>query len=182
MNKICSRLTKAMLLLFVAVGFVSCNSEDDLDPMAIKSINAEYSVKLNQLWFDYYDIEIQYRDERGELSSFALTDPKGWSYSFSLKPEKAPQRYCFKVLATPKKDYPDIDNNSRYVFEKDITCEFYSLRNNGEVYKELSSDLAPYSGSVNDDESFNGSELLTIMRSNHTYTLCGFDRTWDGKY
>ena len=171
-----------MLLLFVAVGFASCNSEDDLDPMAIKSINAEYSVKLNQLWFDYYDIQIQYRDERGELSSFALTDPEEWSYSFSLKPEKAPQRYSFKVLATPRKDYPAIDNNMKYVFEKDIVYEFYSIRNNGEVYKELHGDLYPFSGSVNDDENCKGSELSTRMGSDHMYTLCGFDRTWDGKY
>lgn len=56
------------------------------------------------------------------------------------------------------------------------------MRNNGEIFKELHSDLYPYSGSVNGDEIFKGSELSTRMGSDHTYTICGFDRTWDGKY
>lgn len=86
------------------------------------------------------------------------------------------------MLASPKKDHPAIDNNMKHVLQKDIICEFYAMRNDGEIFKELHSDLYPYSGSVNGDEIFKGSELSTRMGSDHTYAICGFDRTWDGKY
>ena len=166
----------------LASGLASCDTEEPAAPLAIKSINAEYSVQLGQLWLDYYVITVEYRNNRGEFKTFNLTDTEKWSYSFSLSPENAPKDYCFRVLATPKKDYPEIDDNVKYVFEKNITCEFYSVRYNGEIFKELSSDLYPFSSTTNQDEIFTGTTPSNRMNGNHTWNLCNFSLNWDGKF
>lgn len=182
MNKLFSFLLGAIILLGLTQALSSCDSDNGIDPLAIKSINVDYSVTLNQLTFDFYDVEVRYRNERGEAITFNLTEPKIWAYSFSLPPEKAPRDYAFIVTLTPKKDHPEIESGQRYVFEKDIKCEFYSLRNNGEIFRELSSDLHPVNISASGDDTYSSDNLWTAMTSGHTRHLVDFHVQWDGKY
>ena len=182
MNKLFSFLFGAIILFGLTPALSSCDSDDDIDPMAIKSINVDYSVTLNQLTFDFYDVEVSYRNERGEAITFNLTEPKTWAYSFSLPPERATRDYAFIVTLTPKKDHAEIENGQRYVFEKDIKCEFYSLRNNGELFRELSSDLAPVSMSASGDDVYTSDNLSTAMTSGSARHLVDFHVQWDGKY
>lgn len=180
---------KTMFRILLATAFLSavtflCASFKPVDnnPLAISSINTRYEVWIPQIWCDFYDVYVAFRDENGRAYSFKVIQPKRFIYTITRKPYEAPREYGLQVTVTPKKDHPAIDRKRKYVFETEIICEFYALRNNGEVFKELSSDLYPYSNTKKTKEVFSGEELVTSMNRNSKKYLCNFSKTWDGKY
>lgn len=179
MNRYFSKITTSLLIL--TAGLSSCSSDEDVNPLAIKSINVDYAVQVNQNTLDYYDVEVKYCNDKGEVSTFSLTDTEKWSYTFSLPPSQAPKNYAFIVTATPKKEYPAIEPGKYYNIDYDVTCEFYAVRNNGETFKELSSDLAPYSGSDSVRDRYTSDNLSTAMSSGHSRHFADFQKKWDGK-
>ena len=130
-----------MKFLTAIVGFLgacgmmsSCDKVDDIlethDPNDVKSVNVEYSMDLSQTWFDFYDITVTYYDEKGKEQSLTVTEK--WEYSFSVKPDKAPKNYVFSVVATPKKEHPEIDK-PQYIMSENIHAKFYAIRYDGSI-------------------------------------------------
>ena len=169
----------AMMLSMIAVAFgtTSCGEEDN-DPLDVKSVNAEYSLELSQLWFDFYDIDVTYYDQAGKENTVRVTEK--WSYGFSVKPKDAPRNYKFTVVATPKKEHPEI-NGSQYVLSENIVGEFYGIRYDGSTYKELWSDLSPYTVTEADVLTFSSAQFKDYLDGG-SRKLMDFTKTFDGNY
>lgn len=127
--------------LAVMIGFLgacglmtSCDKVDDIldthEPTDVKSVNVEYSMDLSQTWFDFFDITVTYYDEKGQEQSLTVTEK--WEYSFSVKPANAPNNYVFTVVATPKKNHPEVDK-PQYIMSENIHAKFYAIRYDGSI-------------------------------------------------
>lgn len=44
-----------MLSIFAASFVMTSCGEGDHDPLDVKSVNAEYSLELNQTWYEFYE-------------------------------------------------------------------------------------------------------------------------------
>lgn len=157
--------------LAVMIGFLgafglmtSCDKVDDIldthEPTDVKSVNVEYSMDLSQTWFDFYDITVTYYDEKGKEQSLNVTEK--WEYSFSVKPDKAPKNYVFTVLASPKKELPEIDK-PQYILSENIHVQFYAIRYDGSIVKELSSDLMQIDRTWNDIYTLSDSRMKDFL-------------------
>lgn len=179
MNKKTSLLLMILGMVLFAGGFAACDSDDsDKDPLAVKSVNAEYSAKLNPTWFEFYDIKVTWLDDKGQTHSADITD--GWNYGFSVKPEVAPKNYLFSVTATPKTATPEL-TESQYVLTCEIEGNFFGVRYNGETYRELWSDLHPYNLQNNDVYTFSQSQFKDYLEGG-VRNLMNFKKTFDGRY
>jgi len=120
-------------IAFVSVGLTSCEELENAlaDPNDLKSVNVEYSLKLCQTWYDYYDIRVTYYDEKGDPHTVTVTD--SWEYSFSVRPKDAPGNYVFNVLAVPKKEHPEFDQ-LQYILSEDIEGHFYGIKYDGSIF------------------------------------------------
>ncbi len=177
MKELKSILAMLMCALGLSLGMSSCDNNDD-DPLAIKSINVEYSLNLNQTWFDFFDIDVTYSDQAGQSHTVRVT--KEWNYGFSVSPKIAPKNYVFTVLASPKAEHPAIQDG-QYTLATDIKGDFFSYRYNGEIFKELSSDLHPYTLTNTQVQTFSASQFKDYFEDGRK-TLMNFAKNWDGKY
>lgn len=173
-----------MLGIFaIAFGTTSCDKVNDFleehDPNDVKSVNVEYSMELSQTWFDYFDIDVTYYDEKGQPNTLRVTEK--WNYSFSVKPKNAPHNYVFTVVATPKSQYPEIDGN-QYIFSQDIQARYYTVRYDGSIptgqtWRDECEDIR----TENDIVIMRPDELETSLRGgsrklmNFTKTISGFN-------
>ena len=155
----------------------SCGEADN-DPLDVKSVNAEYSIELNEIWYEFYDIDVTYCDQTGKKNTLRITE--NWNYSFSVKPKDAPQNYVFNVVATPKSGHPEI-TASQYVLSEDIVGKFYGIRYDGSTYQELWSDLHPYTLTEKDALTFSASQFKDYLDGG-ARKLMDFNKTFDGKY
>lgn len=160
------------------VGFASCDKDDNSDPLAIKSINVEYTLDLNQTWFDYFDIAVTYFDDKGKQNTLTVTEK--WSYKFSVSPKVAPKNYLYTVVATPKNNLPEIVG-TQYILSTDIVGDFFCYRYDGSVFKELSSDLHPFQLTNTDVLTFSAEQFKDYLEGG-SRTLMNFTKSWDGKY
>lgn len=167
-----------LCIIMTAFGMVSCGETEDNDPLAIKSINVEYNLNLSQNWFDFYDVVVTYLDENGQSKSLTVTEK--WNFGFSMSPNNAPRNYAFSVVATPKKDHPEI-NDAQYILSQEIDADFFCYRYDGTVFKELSSDLCAQKLTSNDVLTFSGSQFKDYLESG-SRNLMSFSKSWDGKY
>lgn len=172
-------LAAAFCVAFMSVGFASCVSDDDPDPLAIKSVNVEYNLNLSQTYYDFYDITVKYLDELSQKHEIKVTE--AWKYSFSVCPKVAPKNYYFVVTATPKAVHPDFDQD-RYVLTPDVQGNFFCYRNNGELFAELSSDYYWYTLTNTDVYIFTAEQFKDYFKASSFRTLMLFEKTVDGKY
>lgn len=154
----------SMIVFFGACGLMtSCDKVDDIldthEPTDVKSVNVEYSMDLSQSWFEFFDITVTYYDEKGQEQSLTVTEK--WEYSFSVKPANAPKNYVFTVVATPKKEHPEIDK-PQYILSENIHAKFYAIRYDGSIV--ASGDLHQ----VNKDWTYTDTISDTILRSRLT--------------
>lgn len=175
--------------LAVMIGFLgacglmtSCDKVDDIldthEPTDVKSVNVEYSMDLSQTWFDFYDITITYYDEKGQEKSLTVTEK--WEYSFSVKPANAPKNYVFTVVATPKKEHPEIDK-PQYILSENIQAKFYGIRYDGSIYKDLWSDLCAIDRTWTDIYTLSESQMKDFL-ARGTRNVSNFTHSFDGRY
>ena len=167
------------MLSIVAAAFAmtSCGEEDH-DPLDVKSVNAEYSLELSQTWYEFFDIDVTYCDQAGKKNTIRVNEK--WNYSFSVKPKDAPQNYVFIVVATPKAEHPEI-TGSQYVLSENIEGKFYGIRYDGSTYKELWSDLHPYTLTETDVLTFSASQFKDYLEGG-ARKLIDFNKSFDGNY
>lgn len=159
--------------------FVSCGNNDDaIDPNDVESVNVKYSLNLSQTWFDFYDIKVTYFDESGQQQSMFVNEE--WGYGFSVRPQIAPRNYVFTVVAIPKEVHPEFDRE-QYVLSQDIQGNFWGVRYDGSIYRELWSDLHPYELSNNDILTLNASGFKDYFEKG-SRNLMNFTKSFDGKY
>ena len=160
----------------------SCDKVDDIldthDPNDVKSVNVEYSMDLSQTWFDFYDITVTYYDDKGKEHSLPVTEK--WDYSFSVKPDKAPKNYVFTVVATPKKEHPEIDK-PQYILSENISAKFYGIRYDGSIYKNLASDLNASDITWTDIYTLSTSQMKDFLKAGGR-NISNFTHSFDGRY
>lgn len=177
------KLMAMVLSIFaIAFGTTSCDKVDefmeDHDPQDVKSVNVEYSMDLSQTWFDYFDIDVTYYDEKGKPNTLRVTEK--WSYGFSVKPKEAPRNYVFTVVATPKSQYPEIDGN-QYIFSEDIKARYYTVLYDGSIPQWLGSEKSEYIMNATDVTIMRPDELETAL-TRGTRNLMNFSKTISGQF
>lgn len=169
-------------LVAIAAGFSSCSKVDEwtADPNDVKSINAIYSVELSQTWYDYYDVMVTYYDEKAQPQTLQIYSR--WDYSISLPPKKAPRNFVLTVTATPKENNPGFENRLPIIFSQNISAEFYAVRYDGSIYKELSHDITPVHYTSTETRSLTSEQQFKEFFNRGPKTLFKFTKSWDGTY
>lgn len=181
------RIASLCFLIAGCFALTSCFGDDEdepssSDPNAVKTINVDYSVKLGESWFDYFDIKLTYLDEEGEPVEVALSkDNRSWSKSMTFQPKKAPKNFALTVVRFPKHDHPEINSSETYMFTKELSADFYALKKDGTVITNITSDLKAYSVVDNKVENVSGFTLNSWTNSSAT-NIFTFSKSWDGKY
>lgn len=132
----------AVVLTVLSLGFTSCgddNDEPSVDPQPVlpAKIAIGYSLELGDGWWDFFDIEVTYTTATGAIET--KTIQKGWTYVGKVNYQDALTEYSFTAKATPKADLPEIDENTKYNFDKDAKAYAFSVNDKDEQVEILSS-------------------------------------------
>lgn len=172
------RLMAFFMVIGGAVTLTSCFGDDDDDnpddPSAIKTIIIDYHVDLSQTYYDFYDVDVTYLDEKGQPQTVRITET--WEYHREIKQANAPKNYALNVVLNPKKDHPEINSDDyyQYLFTTDITAKLYNLRYDGSVSNN-------FNYSANNINTFNikAWQLRNAMKEG-VDNLFSFTRTYNG--
>ena len=109
------KFIQAAVLLVSAFAFCmtvsSCDEkkEEPQPAKTLKSVKVEYDFTLNENWYRYFDITVEYTSNEG-VKTFELTE--AWSDSFVIPYSKENNTFVCHVIATPKSEYPEIQNET----------------------------------------------------------------------
>lgn len=106
---------KAAVLIVSAFAFCmtvsSCDEkkEEPQPAKTLKNVKVEYDFTLNENWYRYFDITVEYTSNEG-VKTFELTE--AWSESFVIPYSKENNTFVCHVIATPKSEYPEIQDET----------------------------------------------------------------------
>ena len=145
------------LLAMCASSFalVSCNGDGGKDDViaadkTVTDVSIEYLIDLADSYYKYFDINVDYMREDGEIISMCVTE--NWDYSFSANYEATPENIIFKVVATPKAELPTIEEDANY----NCSAKVYVIQT-GYTKEGVENEKFGYSGSykTNGYKSYN---------------------------
>ncbi len=106
-------------LLFAIIGSIclsACSSSSD-DEGTKEEINkrdkikVEYSINLDDNWYQFFDIEVTYNAGLGEKTEKLTQD---WIFTYELPYEVKPALFTCKVVAKPKSKAPAVEEGKTY--------------------------------------------------------------------
>ncbi len=111
-QKISALLT--VFAMMFAFTLTSCDIGPEPAPQTLHtdSIELDYSLVLDQTWWDFFDIEVTYTTADGKVVT--TTPERNWNYDAFVKYDEAPSACRFMVRATPKASQPAIDEDAVY--------------------------------------------------------------------
>lgn len=175
-------LTLITCMLGFGVMMTSCDDRKDgpeeNHSNDVESINAAYSLDLNETWFEFYDITLYYYDGEGVYNKLIVTNK--WEYSFSISPDQIAKNYIFEVLATPKKHLPEIDKE-QYILSENIQINFYGKRYDGSIFEDTKSDLNPVTNTWTDTYTFSNSQMKDFINAGTRFIL-SFSHSFDNNH
>ncbi|MGN1252033.1 MAG: hypothetical protein ACI4US_04055 [Muribaculaceae bacterium] len=128
MKKIELRLLKYMAALVTAVmalTMVSCGSDDDetayLEVGKTDYVEVEYSVDLSEAWYRFYDISVSYTGRDGVIRYENFEADR--DVKFRVDYDVAPRDMQFTVIASPKAESPQIDDDRDVIFDQNCSIK-----------------------------------------------------------
>lgn len=124
-------------ILAASFSMTSCNEggdddDSDINPtpdMTVKNVTINYSINLADTYYKYFDINIEYINNDGQIVNEALTE--NMQYSFSASYDETPDNIVCKIVATPKAELPSIESGNEYICDASIVVNIKGYNKDG---------------------------------------------------
>lgn len=121
-------------ILAASFSMTSCNEggdddDSDINPTPDKNVTINYSINLADTYYKYFDINIEYINNDGQIVNEALTE--NMQYSFSASYDETPDNIVCKIVATPKAELPSIESGNEYICDASIEVNIKGYNKDG---------------------------------------------------
>lgn len=128
MKKIGFKVLKAVTALMMtalAPVLASCGSDDDetayLEVGRTDYVEVEYSVDLSEAWYGFYNISVSYTGRDGVIRYENFEADR--DIKFRVDYDVAPRDMQFTVIASPKAESPQIDDDRDVIFDQNCSIK-----------------------------------------------------------
>lgn len=106
--------------LLCGFAFVACSKDDNPkdDPKEETQQVLYYSVKLNDVWIQFCDVEISYMDLKGDMQTEKITS-SDWEKTLNTEGDKLLDAKMV-LKSKVKADHPEIDATATYEISKSV--------------------------------------------------------------
>lgn len=122
------------MLAFIAVMLTSCLGNDVPEPVDARIVEIKYGYELKGDYANFYDLKRTYVDVDAQKEVEESNAPVKNELNRKIVYDKAPARYIFKLVATPKSPLPPIDSETVCKFEC-VYSGVVAVTNNGALTK-----------------------------------------------
>ncbi|MGM9852895.1 MAG: hypothetical protein ACI30N_02880 [Muribaculaceae bacterium] len=115
----------ALVTAVIVTAMASCGSDDDetayLEVGKTDYVEVEYSVDLSEAWYRFYDISVSYTGRDGVIQYDQFDADR--DIKFRVDYSAAPRNMQFTVIASPKDESPQIDDDRDIIFDQNCSIK-----------------------------------------------------------
>ncbi len=173
--KLLSKFMTLAAAVAVSVSLASCGGDDNDEPevpskVVYESVTAGYSVELSDAYYQFYDVNVVYINDKGERMMAPLTENKKFAYTIPVA--KLPEKIQFAVQLTAKSPTPSIDENAKYTFKDNVSLKVTGNKSDGK------SDSFNFGG-VGSSVTNVGSDVPTYLAKHSTHLFGPYECSTD---